>query len=222
MKFITTFLLVSLSFTANSQSVIIGTQEWMTKNLDVTKFRNGDPIPQAKTAQEWDKAYSAKQPAWCYYDNNVANGPKFGKLFNWYAVNDPRGLAPEGWHIPSDTEWMQLIRTYGDTRANSTLKNSTGWHKNSNGTNASGFTGLPGGCRGASHFEPPGSKLSDFSGVTKYGLWWSATSYDEETSYYLQLAFFDISVNLDAKGFIPTKAMVDKKGKGMSVRCIKD
>ena len=71
------------------QSVKIGTQVWMTKNLNLDKFRNGDPIPKAETFEQWKKAGDNKQPAWCYYNNDPANGVKYGKLYNWYAVNNP-------------------------------------------------------------------------------------------------------------------------------------
>lgn len=91
------------------QTVTIGNQVWMTKNLNVDKFRNGDPIPEAKTDEEWIKAGENKQPAWCYYENDPANGEKYGKVFNWYAVNDPRGLAPEGWHDPTEEELQDLF-----------------------------------------------------------------------------------------------------------------
>ena len=108
---ITTLLfiaLLSISSFGFSQSVTIGTQTWTTKNLDVATFRNGDAIPQAKTDKEWQAAGDNKQPAWCYYDNDPKNGTKYGKLYNWYAVNDVRGLAPVGYHIPTDTEWTKL------------------------------------------------------------------------------------------------------------------
>ncbi|MFM7765029.1 MAG: FISUMP domain-containing protein, partial [Sphingomonadales bacterium] len=84
----------------SSNEVTIGKQVWMTKNLDVDKFRDGSSIPEAKTDEEWKKAGKNKQPAWCYYNNDPANGAKYGKLYNWYAVNDSRGLAPVGYHIP--------------------------------------------------------------------------------------------------------------------------
>lgn len=84
------------------------TQVWDKKNLNISKFRNGDVIPEVKTKEEWASAGKNKQPAWCYYDNNPDNGLIYGKLYNWFAVNDPRGLSPMGWHIPTDAEWMQL------------------------------------------------------------------------------------------------------------------
>ena len=89
----------------NYPSVIIGQQEWMKKNLDVCKYRNGDIIPQVQDPTLWANLTSG---AWCYYQNNTANGTIYGKLYNYYAVVDPRGLAPQGWHVPSDAEWTQL------------------------------------------------------------------------------------------------------------------
>ena len=115
MKIATLFFIaiVSISSFGFAQSVTIGTQTWTTKNLDVATFRNGDAIPQAKTNEEWKAGRENKQPAWCYYDNDAKNGTKYGKLYNWYAVNDARGLAPAGWHIPTDEEWTVLSTFLG-------------------------------------------------------------------------------------------------------------
>lgn len=90
--------------------VQIGTQVWTTKNLNVSRFRNGDLIPHVPDASQW--AY-INYPAWTYYNNISTNGTVYGKLYNWYAVNDSRGLAPEGFHVPSDTEWTTLINFLG-------------------------------------------------------------------------------------------------------------
>ena len=106
-------LLIGFGCISYAQRIAIGAQVWMTKNLDVATFRNGDPIPQAKTNEEWVKAGDNQQPAWCYYDNDPANGTKYGKLYNWYAVNDSRGLVPVGYHIPSDAEWKILTDFLG-------------------------------------------------------------------------------------------------------------
>jgi uncharacterized protein (TIGR02145 family) len=84
--------------------VTIGEQIWMPKNLNVDTFRDTTPIREAKTNEEWMLAGLNKQPAWCYYDNNPENGDKYGKLYNWYAVNDPRGLAPDTWRIPNQED----------------------------------------------------------------------------------------------------------------------
>ena len=151
----------------------IGKQIWCVKNLDVANFRNGDPIPEAKTDKDWVKAGKKKQPAWCYYDNDSKNGKKYGKLYNWYAVNDPRGLAPKGYHIPSDEEWT-ILTDYlgGELKAGTKMKSSFGWDENGNGTNSSGFAGFPGGYR---------SSDGAFYNIGSYGYWWSAT---EDNLYY--------------------------------------
>jgi hypothetical protein len=94
-------------------AIQMGKQTWMKNNLGVATFRNGDTIPEAKTNEEWEQARFAEKPAWCYFKNDSANALKFGKLYNWYAVNDSRGLAPVGWHIPSDSEWTALCDNTG-------------------------------------------------------------------------------------------------------------
>jgi uncharacterized protein (TIGR02145 family) len=124
------------------KTVVIGTQTWMAENLNVSSFRNGDPIPEAKTDEEWIKAGENEQPAWCYYNNDPKNGVKFGKLYNWYAVNDPRGLASLGWHVSTYEEWNELINYLGGvSEAGIKIKSNQGWKENYNGTNESGFTG---------------------------------------------------------------------------------
>lgn len=111
------------------KTVTIGAQVWMKENLNVSTFRNGDPIPEAKTDEEWKAAGDAKQPAWCYYDNDPKNGAKYGKLYNWYAVNDSRGLAPEGWHVPTDVEWSVLIGYLGGEKdITKKIKSTSGWN----------------------------------------------------------------------------------------------
>jgi hypothetical protein len=104
------------------ETVKIGIQEWTKKNLDVSTYRNGDIIPEVKDPKKWAKLTKG---AWCYYDNDPKNGEVYGKLYNWYAVNDPRGLAPKGFHIPTDYQ-LNMV---------SDLKDSAG------------FAGLPGGYR---------------------------------------------------------------------------
>jgi uncharacterized protein (TIGR02145 family) len=86
----------------------IGGQIWMAENLTVTKFRNGDPIPEARSTEDWLNAGENKQPAFCYVNNDPNTVSQYGVLYNWYAVNDRRGLAPEGWHIPSHIDAENL------------------------------------------------------------------------------------------------------------------
>jgi uncharacterized protein (TIGR02145 family) len=92
---------------------MIGSQTWMAENLNVDRFRNGDIIPEAKTVEEWTTALRNKQPVWSYNSYDSINGKKYGKLYNWYAVNDSRGIAPEGWHVPSESEFVNLINELG-------------------------------------------------------------------------------------------------------------
>ena len=186
------------------KEVKIGEQIWMTKNLNVDKFRNGDPIPHAKTSEEWEEAAENGQPAWCYYDNDPANGKKYGRLYNWYAINDPRGLAPEGWKIPTDADWSQLTDFLGGhSAAGSKMKSSGGWDKNGNGTNDSGFSALPGGLR---------YSYGEFKYLGEYGYWLSSEEYTKNSAQ----ARFLVYRNNGIGRFYLTK------GKGFSVRCIRD
>jgi uncharacterized protein (TIGR02145 family) len=114
------------------KTVKIGEQVWMAENLNTDRFRNGDPIPEAKTPEEWEAAGENQQPAWCYYENNPANGLKYGKLYNWYAVNDYRGLAPEGYHIATQTEFESLKKYLGKNAGNK-LKSKSGWNSYTTG-----------------------------------------------------------------------------------------
>lgn len=123
-------------FTTNLKSVVIGTQTWTTENLNISTFRNGDPIPEAKTDEEWEMSGPQKneQPAWCYYNNDPVNGAKYGKIYNWIAVNDPRGLAPLGWHVPDEKEWIILMNYLGGAEgAGNKLKSNKGWHNYTTG-----------------------------------------------------------------------------------------
>ena len=122
-------LILLLSFTIKAQEIKIGAQTWTTKNLDVSKFRNGEAIPLAKTNAEWELAGQNKQPAWCYYENKGENGTTYGKLYNWYAVTDSRGLAPTGYHVPTDAEWKTLTDYLGgDSIVGTKMKSTNGWN----------------------------------------------------------------------------------------------
>ena len=197
-------LSIGLGSITYAQTINIGTQVWMTKNLEVSTFRNGDPIPEAKTAEEWKKAGINKQPAWCYYKNDPANGAKYGKLYNWHAVNDPRGLAPKGWHVPSDADWQQLTDYLGGWEAGGKMKSTTGWTApNIDASNRSGFSGLPGGVR-----DDDGT----FSDVGNYGSWWSSTEFSTGTAWNRYLYYKDGD---EGAGYY-------SKASGFSVRCIRD
>jgi uncharacterized protein (TIGR02145 family) len=185
--------------------VKIGSQVWTTENLNVSTFRNGDPIPEAKTKEEWVRAGENKQPAWCYYDNDPKNGAKYGKLYNWYAVNDSRGLAPVGYHIPSDDEWTKLHNFLGgDLVAGSKIKSTSGWENNGNGTNSSGFSGLPGGLR---------DYYGYYYNIGNLGYWWSASEFSTNEAYSRYLNEMYDYLN---------RSKYVYKEKGFSVRCLRD
>jgi len=125
-------------------TVTIGTQVWMVENLKVTHYRNGDPIPNVIDSMAWRNLTSG---AYCDYDNNSDNSIIFGKLYNWHAVQDIRNIAPIGWHVPTDAEWMTLTTCLGgDSIAGGKLKEIGTIHwpsPNLRATNESGFTALP-------------------------------------------------------------------------------
>ena len=122
----------------NLKSVLIGEQSWTSENLNVDRFRNGDLIPEAKTAEEWINAGKNKQAAWCYYNNDPNNEAKYGKLYNWHAVNDTRGLAPTGWHVPTEAEWTILSDFLGgENQAGTKMKSTSGWSASGDVTNLS-------------------------------------------------------------------------------------
>jgi uncharacterized protein (TIGR02145 family) len=185
------------------EEIIIGNQMWMSKNLDVEVFSNGDSIPQAKSRAEWVKANDERKPAWCYYENDRANGVKYGKLYNWFAVNDQRGLAPKGWHIPSDAEWNQLIEFLGGSEvAGNKLKSIAAgtWHEGA--TNESSFSGLPGGYR---------SKGGSFSNIGDNVNWWSSTEVHANSAWNRLVGYSNRVYRLDSS-----------KKNGFSVRCLRD
>jgi uncharacterized protein (TIGR02145 family) len=138
--------------------VKIGSLTWAAQDLQVSKFRNGEPIPLVKDDEEWAQLNSA---AYC-----IAPGGYY--LYNWFAVNDPRGLAPAGWHVPTNEEWEDLAhylaQTLGDEElVGAALKDDVAW----NGTNSSGFSALPGGTRSCDY------GYFDYQG--RYGVWWSSS-----------------------------------------------
>ena len=148
------------------EEVQIGKQIWMAKNLDVTHFRNGDPIPEAKTPKDWKQAIKSKSPAFCCYENDNTNSAIYGLLYNWFAVSDNRGLAPDGWNVPTDEDWTELTRSLGKEPA-LMIKNIKGWNLDGNGSSKSLFKAMPSGTR-----------LDDgsFWGVGIFAPWWCSSS----------------------------------------------
>ena len=184
------------------QTVNICDQTWMKSNLNVSKYRNGDEIPQVTDATQWANLTTG---AWCYYQNNTANGPIYGKLYNWYALNDSRGLAPTGWHIATYQEWMEIYTCLGDNVGGKMKEVGTiHWlTPNTGATNESSFTGLPNGLRTIN---------GTFNFLGKYGYWWSSTEHSST-----EMMTFDLNYN---SGNISTYNV--NKISGLSVRCVKD
>nr|MBC8213906.1 fibrobacter succinogenes major paralogous domain-containing protein [Candidatus Neomarinimicrobiota bacterium] len=132
------------------QTIQIGTQIWTTTNLKVTHYRNGDAILTGYSNSEWSDLDDTETGAYAVYDNNETNADTYGYLYNWYAVDDRRNIAPEGWHIPSDQEWQILVDFLGESVAAGKMQETGTEHwdsPNSSATNESGFTALPGGYR---------------------------------------------------------------------------
>ncbi|MGG7037112.1 MAG: fibrobacter succinogenes major paralogous domain-containing protein [Flavobacterium sp.] len=181
-------------------TVNIGNQTWLQKNLNVSKYRNGDPIPQVQDPDQWATLTTG---AWRYYDDDPENGEIYGKLYNWYAVKDPRGLAPEGCHVPSDKEWTTLSTFLGSS-AGGEMKavDIANWtYPNTDATDNSNFTGLPGGIvikNGTFHF------------IGDYGYWWSSTGIDASTAWNRSLGY---NSEVICRSY-------DNKNYGFSVRCI--
>ena len=199
------------------------------QNLNVSKYSDGTPIPQVQDPTAWANLTTG---AWCYYENNTANGPIYGKLYNWYAVAgiydaasaaNPtlrKKLAPTGWHIPSNGEWSNLINCLdpnadggnnfsniagGKMKSIGTIQAGTGlWQSpNTAATNASGFTGLPAGCR---------ANGGSFANVGSFGFWWSSSENGTTVAWYRYLNYDDGSADRD----------YNNKDYGWSVRCLRD
>ena len=185
-------------------SVTIGTQIWLVENLRVTHYRNGDSIPNISDEIQWAAQTSG---AYCNYDNTVSNASVYGRLYNWYAVSDSRGLCPSGWHVATDAEYSTLI-TYlgGMTTAGARMKETGTAHwlsPNTGATNESGFTALPGGTRNNS---------GSFSNLLNHGYWWTATEKNASDTW-------SYNINYNHPDIYKT---YDPKATGFSVRCIKD
>ena len=183
-------------------TVKIGSQVWMRENLKVTKYRNGDPVPNITDGTQWKNTTTG---AYCNYDNNAFNAGIYGRIYNWHAVNDSRKIAPEGWHVASDAEWTSLTNYLGgESVAGGKLKGFDLWlSPNAEATNESGFTALPGGTR---YFD------GAFDNKNLLGYWWTSTQIDGTASWYRTVPWDDGRVHRFGHLF----------NSGFSVRCIKD
>jgi uncharacterized protein (TIGR02145 family) len=189
-----------------NNEVRIGIQVWMTKNLNVSRYRNGDIIPEVQDPTEWANLTTG---AWCYNNNNASIGRIYGKLYNWAAVTDPRGLAPIGWHVPTDTEWTTLTTYLGGLSvAGGELKEAGTSHwraPNAAATNGSRFAGIPGGYRDANGI------LFFLAGANGY--WWTSSESSAVNAINRRILY--------DSGFA-YRSNLYGKGSGFAVRCVRD
>lgn len=217
MKRTFTFILALSTITSNAQSydvlrntystVAIGNQEWMGENLRETNFLNGEDIFYAKTEKEWIEMNKQKLPAYCYSQKAGYNNEKYGLIYNWYAVSDLRGLAPEGWHIPSETEWLELASALGgNTIAGAKMKRITedDWAVRYTDGDLRGFAAYSTGCL---------DSTGEWTILNSEGAyWWCYSRFDKYEPYLASLAQHDSSLNI-------FKA---EDNYGYSVRCVKN
>jgi uncharacterized protein (TIGR02145 family) len=186
-------------------TVTIGSQVWLRENLRTTRYSNGDSIPNDTLGTDLNTMYN---PSYCIYDNDPENAKVYGLLYNWYAVMDSRNIAPPGWHVPSDYEWMTLINNSGGLgSAGAKLKEAGTSHwgsPNTGATNETGFTALPGGCRLTKNYG--------FYGLGSDGRWWSALPDEDGGSWIFCMFAYDKNVYDQINGHILW----------FSVRCVRD
>jgi uncharacterized protein (TIGR02145 family) len=198
------------------ETVTIGSQVWMKENLKVSKYRNGDLISTNLDNSTWENTTTG---AYSIYNNDATNNTNYGKLYNWYAVADPKGLCPVGWHVPSDGEWKTLEISLGMSTIDADLtggrgtaqnvggklkSTSTLWNTPNDGaTNASGFSGLPGGTR---------SFNGVYVSIGNYGYWWSST---ESSTTLAWTRYLDYPYGYSGRG-------ESDRRDGFSVRCLRD
>ena len=185
-------------------TVTIGTQVWMVENLKTTKYRDGTSIPNVTGNSAWS---SLTTGAYCDYNNTSSNSSTYGRMYNWYAINDTHNLCPAGWHIPTDAEWTNLTNHLGgESVAGAKLKETGIAHwttPNADATNESGFTALPGGTRWVDGV---------FGLIGTEGRWWSSTEFDAQNAWWRIL-------NNTSGSVVRTNNL---KTYGFSVRCVKD
>ena len=198
------------------ETIDIGGQCWFAQNLRSTTYANGEVIPSTLTDSQWNNANAGATTIYGEDDGCTNYSPdidscdplvaleEYGRLYNWYAVDDERGLCPMGWHVPTQSEWQSLISGQGgSSSAGEALKSTYGWSYSGQGTNASGFSGMPGGKRqdGSGYYTSAGDK----------GIWWTSTPYSS-LARYVELKFNSNGV---------TQSYSDRE-EGYSVRCVLD
>ena len=161
------------------EMVKIGSQTWMAENLN----------------------YNTRSGSWCY-DNNSGNCAKYGRLYDWETA---KKVCPSGWHLPTDAEWTRLTDNLGgEGEAGKKIKTISGWDSNGNGTNSSGFAGLPGGSRGIN---------GPFDSIGSDGYWWSSSQARSSLAWYRAMSYSDGEVGRGSGA---------NEQSGFSVRCLRD
>lgn len=184
------------------RTVKIGNLVWTAENLDVSRYRNGDPIPEVKDPEAWSKLSTG---AWCRYENSGEKGKTYGRLYNWYAVNDPRGLAPEGWHVATDADWASLSAALGGNEVSGgRIKADSLWKEKQRDAGKSGFDLLPSGARRDTDGE--------FVLQGEYSRLWSSAEVNSDRAWAWAAGFFD-------SAFRRGEAC---KRLGFAVRCVRD
>ncbi|TWI88955.1 fibrobacter succinogenes major paralogous domain-containing protein [Chitinophaga japonensis] len=191
----------------NITGVSIGNQVWSATNTDVLTFRNGDTIPHARSAGEWEKAGREGTPAWCYYQSDTGEVRNYGRMYNWFAVNDERGLAPVGWHVATQDDWITLEDFLGKDKAGVLFRNDSVWNT---GNTHSGTGILLGGYRG---------RDGRFTGMGEFTYMTSATETDIRDSRNDQMAIWGRGVHIDNKTVM--RCALDKQF-GLYVRYVRD
>jgi len=188
-------------------TVTIGNLVWMAEDLKTTRYSDGIPIPQIENYDQWA---NLELPAYCWYNNDSLAKDAYGALYNWYAVESGK-LCPDGWHVPSDEEWIEIETTFGGAGiAGNALKESGTIHwktPNMEATNESGFSALPGGYR---------SYNGTFNLELRSGYWWTAST---KSWYGSSSKAVYRSLRHDTKD---VSRNIAEYNNGFSVRCVKD
>lgn len=199
--FLSPFLFFALSFSQTIETVDIGNQVWMTKNLESNSFQNGSPIVQAQDREQWQLLTETNQPAWAYYYDE-ATGKQYGYMYNVHAITKGNP-CPKGFRVPTNDEWQKLINYLGEDLAAKKLKSISGWDDNGNGTNTNNFNALPGGVK---------SGYGGFNSFKKQASFWSNTAHEEQGLWSVVLMWWSDKAIINPSG---------KKG-GLHCRCVKE
>jgi uncharacterized protein (TIGR02145 family) len=202
----------------NTYSIVnIGTQVWMAENMKATRYNNNTPIANVTSDAAWAVLGT---PAYCWFNNDIANKNVYGAMYNWYTIRDGNVCPTTGWHVPTDDEYATLELYLGMTSGSlpgqvwawgwrgtdqgAQMKSTTGWASGENGTNTSGFSALPGGYRFAEN-----GAFNDLGNLT---YWWTSTEADLNISTYRRLDGVNSGV---------FRGSVQQEG-GKYIRCVKN